>query len=980
MKNEYTLKKFKNNSLDINIVLKIAKEILSKKEYYILYNSILNSNNKQFREIAKELDFDEGNIIKIEKRVLEKVKNVIRKNKRKLNKIDELELYPMSPKQISLYLHLKENLDVLTYYFIYTRNLKSYDISKYKQIFPFMSEEEIKEKISICEELEKEIFTEENINSIFKRIKDNYTISQIFDLDIKPTRNIDYTEIYDYISNLSLEEVKMTDYYQQLDISNKQLIDKFFKLPQYVYKRKELLEKIEADINLFLIGYNAPEKQIITKSDIEDILNNYPEILTDSDIEFIMENIYGNKKLDIKHQNHYLEKFIKIKFRIEDFFANNITLEQLEYIKSNHKDILTDNDWDIIDKYYGYHTPKKSMKEIAKDYNLEYSKLRDRIRILRRRMLFKYYNLELEEKDIETESFIKILLDNRYSFGEEGKKVLKLYIINKMSYKEISEVTGYSLYKVSNFITEGVRKLNFYRYGIIKPIIIDKEELDNYFKTINNYTEEEKEIIYKRFIEGIDAAHIKTKSNLRNQVKLATIKRFYDDYLKTKLNEINIDIYKKELSCHISDSVLTERERIYVSMRFGIKYGSNIEGKKYKMDEIAKFLSISKPTYINLYKDINIKIRERLLNMSNPRYGLFTREEVEELLKDNNLPISAKEREILCHLKEIRGYQYMKEEELAQKYNMSKSSLYRRYQRAILSILQYKNNKKENQISWEQDIKPVLKYFSTYDENILRMYYKDKYTNAKISEELNVSLVNAHEIIYKLKINLKEILTDSKTAKKFDFEYARSVINNDDLPLATNQKELLIKIFEMLTGENNDKKYSAVEVKSKLNLKFTTSAINRALYTVMIAVEKYKLGIRKKEFVTAEEIAEYYKNYKEDMTKTKRNVYGRYLKSLGAKESLNKNEYIVPSCIVYDILKDQNKLKFHIKDKSREDMINFLLQNKDKLKKSTIKSIKEYYEIPERLLMTGREKQKVIKLLNPVYILKHEDRHLLKKE
>lgn len=202
---------------------------------------------------------------------------------------------------------------------------------------------------------------------------------------------------------------------------------------------------------------------------------------------------------------------------------------------------------------------------------------------------------------------------------------------------------------------------------------------------------------------------------------------------------------------------------------------------------------------------------------------------------------------------------------------MSASSLKRRYERIILSILQY-NNSKKFLLSYEKEIEPNLKYFCNIDRKIIELAYRDKLSYNEIAQKLNVSLYIINQTMHNIKIGLAAILTNHPTARKFDFDYARKVLEEPDIPIYGN-KNLKIEIYKLFFGENSLKKYSVNEIKKMLNLTYQERAITTAAYNVMIAVEKYKLGERKQSIITEEDVIKYYQQYHSSMGNHKRKIY-----------------------------------------------------------------------------------------------------------
>lgn len=444
---------------------------------------------------------------------------------------------------------------------------------------------------------------------------------------------------------------------------------------------------------------------------------------------------------------------------------------------------------------------------------------------------------------------------------------------------------------------------------------------------------------------------------------------FYTNYLTDKIPVIPLDAYIREVESQPSFSVLNDSEKKMVSLKYGIKSNFNLDGKIYTDQELQEFLLLRRATYKRQFRLIDDKIRERLLDLRNPEYGIISKDILMEKLNDQNLPISDKERDILCHLSEINGYEYLTDEQLAIKYNMSSGSLKRRYQRAILSILQYENNKKMSQISYDKDIVPIEKYFSNYDRKILKMYYHDKMTMEQIGKEIGLSMYQTGNLVSKLRICIAEILTNSETAKKFDFDSAREVICSNDFYLGANH-DILIQMYRMIHGEENYHKHTAKEVQTRLGLNVENSSIFRWVYKVMIEIEKYKLGIQHKRVINRKAVEQFYLDNKDNLSVCKRNVFIRYLSK---KRKIFEMEERIPVDIIYEVLKTNEQLVFHLCDKTREDMKYLIINSKIYLPKNTISDIKLYYNISEREVMNGKDKLKVFKLLMPLYQKKLTD-------
>ena len=172
-------------------IIVTAKEILSNKEYYVIYYRIIKEQ-KTLTALAKEMGVTKSTIRQIQLKALRKLKCIRLKRKMVLEKytikdIAIMDVSPvLSPIKLSVYKHLKNNLDPLTYYFIYTKREKKYTTKDYKEKFKELTEEEIEEYLNYCEDIASSVFSEERRKIIYNKIRQKLSLSHIFDFDIEP--------------------------------------------------------------------------------------------------------------------------------------------------------------------------------------------------------------------------------------------------------------------------------------------------------------------------------------------------------------------------------------------------------------------------------------------------------------------------------------------------------------------------------------------------------------------------------------------------------------------------------------------------------------------------------------------------------------------------------------------------------------------------------------------------------------------------
>lgn len=950
------------------ILLQSLRDFLNPREYYIIYNRFVIDSPKTLEELGLELEITRERVRQIEHSTLVKLKPILKNiqiitNKKYKNmKIDQSMLIPLSPKEKLMLFYLKNNLDNLKYHILYTKvcNPQNDNFSYYQKKMPSISNENLKEILTEVENIIRTAFTEEKVNNLYDLYKEKYTISQLFELDILPIKNnINYQEILEFCNNTSLGEIENSEYYQSLNQKSQQLIAKFY---QENYRRAGkhpyyYRERIERNLNLLMTG-NLSKKQItLSQTEIKKILDENQHLLTDKDNNYIRYHFLNQKEVecndyyDKKYWNYYQQKLFLLKFGIAHFFEQQITLDQINKVKKKSPTLLSEDEQYLVDNYYGNGVPKKTYQELANELGKEYQEIHDIIRKLRRKVITNYFNLNQGIKDIPTDKIKKYISDPRYEFSKENRDIMNYYLAGS-SYQEIALKTSLSQIRVANSIAETIRKSNFYNYGIKKVLIITEQELEDLYNK-NQYNNLEKTIINEYFIQNKQQKEIAQELEITTNKVKTLIQDFYDKYLKSKINNIPEKQYTKELTCHVTDTILTAEERYFLSLV-----------TSHSLEEVKKQLKYSPKKMKKVQEDIDRKIRERILNIKAPSYGIISREEALKALNDPNIPLTDREKEILSHIKELNNYVLLSEKELATKYQMSASSLKRRYERIILSILQY-NNSKKILLSYEKEIEPNLKYFCNIDRKIIELAYRDKLSYNEIAQKLNVSLYIINQTMHNIKIGLAAILTNHPTARKFDFDYARKVLEEPDIPIYGN-KNLKIEIYKLFFGENSLKKYSVNEIKKMLNLTYQERAITTAAYNVMIAVEKYKLGERKQSIITEEDVIKYYQQYHSSMGNHKRKIYNSYFRRAS---HLNNNQPI-PEKINFDILEDKNQIVFRLDENTKEDIKRLILSKKLKISSQIGKLLKEYYGITEREVMNGKEKERVLKLLEPLYLEK----------
>ena len=165
----------------------------------------------------------------------------------------------------------------------------------------------------------------------------------------------------------------------------------------------------------------------------------------------------------------------------------------------------------------------------------------------------------------------------------------------------------------------------------------------------------------------------------------------------------------------------------------------------------------------------------------------------------------------------------------------------------------------------------------------------------------------------------------------------------------------------MYTGEIGNAIYSNKEIIQTLELKANPDAISKTVSMVMILVELYKEGYRKN-YIDRQEIENYYLENQDKMLSCQKKKYIVFLRK---KQSIYNQKINPPLNIIYDVVRSKKVMPFDALKETKESMIIFLKNHK--VPAQIKSSIKRYYQISNKDLINGKEKNKLLFLLLPIY-------------
>lgn len=957
----------------------ILREVLNDREYFVLYHRVLMGENVTLETIGELLNLSRERVRQIEAKAIRKMRPVMERDSYKasiLNRIKDkygkgyvyLNVEPKSIEDIILFLYVKEELLGIEVYIYHDMLFGEYKYSRKSIAYKYgISEQDVIDyEKSIKLKVDNKLRNKRLYKIFFNETTRKYG-SNIFNVNLlEGIDNIDYSVVNKKYINLSLDEIKniFGDLYDNLTIDEKNLLDRFFVIPGRKNYSKDLLER---DINLALFGFKD-RRHLISKSKLyKTYLDNIKYF--NEEQRMYLENVYFGKgskdefrkkypNSNLLRQDIYLiERLEKIYFKIYKYLDNSFNQERYLEVKAKYGDKLSSERIKILDMFYGVGQEEVSIKDMAVMYGYTYVKMHGIVRDAREYAMSLYYN-KTTTLFLDKSLYSKYILSYDYDFTDETRYILKLFIIEGKSYDEINELTNLGNYRISNIITEGIRKMDLYRFNIIRVNKVDKDIFDKFMSIYSSkFDEKIISLLRDKFFNRLSNPELCSKYEMDNKDVNIQTSRFYKMFYQYKICSITVSLEDivSEVLKHRSESVLSDEEKKFICDYYGINT------PQLQQEELMKKYKFNSKQLVKYYTSIMDTMKGYKCGELYPEYLVIPRDKLNKLLKDRHLPISDKERFIIGSLFEIGGYEYKSDEELAGIYGERKANMKRRYQRGILSICKYLNKEIDGNIDFELDVEPNLKYFSNSDRLYLIEYYKNGLTYDDVSRKYNISIHSIITTYNRLNHNLFDIIDDNEEAKKFDFDYYREVFMRDDVPYY-GDKELAKKIFDLFTGESTMQKMSLPKITEELGLDYSESTLIHLVDEVLLSVCRYREGITKEATFTPEEIADYYERNKDNLGWRVKEYKG-YFERLRNRSNLNGKVYYVNYSIIFDLIKDKYSNYFSLSNCDSEKIIMLIKKYGHKLLGSTKRELMSIYGINERVFMNGKEINHVYRIL-----------------
>lgn len=976
-------------------LLLVLKEVLSPLRYFVIYHRILSEKQKTLEEVASYLNVTGERVRQIEASTLKKLEPYMVENSsiftKALNKIKQREGYrfnslkktPLSPTQIIKYMYLKDDLTDIERK-LYELNL----LGKYK----YRNDEYASALGVTLQELKHVIATlKVKINKkfgdkkLFKNFKNQMIKTYgtgIFDIDInKKEKIIDYHVLDEKYSSLSLEEI--LDYFKDVNYNltpdEERLLIRYF---GYYDNTPIGVFDIEKEVNILKFGFKRKNKYAPLKELYKEFLRTKDDYIEEQQLYLetyffgkkdrkLFREAYPNSNL-YKDKQKLISRLERSYYHIFEYFENNFTKEAWLKVKAKYWERFSDEKIEIMDLYFGVKSEPLSRKEIAKKFNMS-------------RMDFNHifepilmYAIRLHSglgKNIEIDKslYIPYVENPQYSFVPETRQILRQFLIEDKSYEEISENTGLKTTRISNIITAAIRKIDFFRFDISTSLIVSENELNDFFDYANDkVTEEEKEIIRLRYLNYMEIKEIVDLKEIDKSKVNLTISRFNKMIYNYRIKDVtlNEEDLIAELKRHISESVLSSREKQFVSFRYGIKSNYNETGETLSKEKIMEKLDMNKVAFNNTDRITKYALKGRKIGINKPDILFIPREKLDFLLDDVHLPISDKEKEIICHLFELKGYEYMTLDELALKYNELKNSVRVRYHRAIATIYKYLNKEIDGNIHYETDVLPILKYFSPTDRIKIEDFFKNGMTFEEMAKKYGLTVAQIVGAMNRIRVNIYD-LNSNHHAKRFDFDYYLEAIENPNLPFY-GDLPLAIQIFNLSFGMNGKEKMGAPEVIKTLELDYDPSTINSINASLMLSVCKLKDGITKQKNFSYDEIRSYYERYFNNIPQYYRRYYDQYFRNIQNRRIIKGDRAPVSYFITADLIAATYPNAFKINTATRDEVIDIIKKYRKDLKKRVRIDLMNRFDISEREFMNGKDINHIFKMLYTLDVKRKE--------
>lgn len=974
----------------------ILKTVLSPLEYFVVYRRILDNPQSTLEEVASFFSVTRERIRQVEAKTLRKIKPYLEENSFKSRNVlqsvvkregklwEYLNIEPIYPLSIVRYFYIRDLLtedEKKLFHHLYlgkyslrdqeSASLLGYSMEEYNQI-----------KVSLASKMQHKFADVKT----FKKFKDsmlkNYG-TRIYSLDLNSDIHfVDYESLKNRYFSASLEDIQIlvSRYADSFSTDEMALLEKFYRKSEA--KQLSAYELLK-DINLTILGYKkqsttVPKEKLykVYKANLEDYTEEQRLFLECYFFQVRDKNAFLSLHSDnaLFYRFYYsIERLERTYYNIHCYFENNFTKEEYLKFKSKYKDRFSAKRLELLDLFYGVFGRPYTISEMASMYGVPYIKMHDMISDAREAAI-SLYSGRGGKLEIDKRIYRPFVNNPAYEFTSETRAILHMFLIENKDYGEIEQETGLTKYRISNIVTDGIRRIDSYRFGITPVRFMTFEELDAFFQSYSAYLKpEEKEVLRLKCLEHMGNAEIVKKLNIELKTVNAYVRHFNKLYYSYRIQ--NVSVSKEEIEAevfkHPSESILDEKEKELASYFYGFSYSSNLEGLVKTSEEICSIMHLSKYQFYHIQQSILEKVKGYKIGIKRADHVYMSRKELNRVLEDSHLPISSKEREIICYLFALNGYPYKTFTDLTTIYQDSKGSLIRRYNRSMLSIFKYLQKEIPGQLHYEEDIVPNLKYFSLADRKLITKYFAEGMSIEQLAEEYQITFYKMLTLIDNIHTRLFDLLHNPKT-KKFDFDYYLQVRYNPDLPFF-GDLEKSIAVFDLYYGMVGDLRLSVPEIIKQLHLDLAATSVGHAANRLMLAVCKYRDGIRKSYQFSYEDVRAYYDAHKDTMSPAHKREYAFYFRKFSYQNRINGISFAMNYRILYDQLLNTHSDVVTLDMLNRESVLQLLKKYRHELQPSVRNELMALYSITERDFMNGKDMNHIYRILDKLYQLEYKN-------
>ncbi|MCX4365661.1 MAG: sigma-70 family RNA polymerase sigma factor [Bacilli bacterium] len=981
------------NNHDMLVAIKMR---LSSLEYFIFYQVLKNKDNvdKAIKDLANLLCLNSFTVLAYKNRIVKKIEKFlsepeflnkeIKKLESKYNAaLEEFKDEPIDPDKIILMTYFHDKLSDIEYQ-IFKLSIFNPTNTISREVLGFLdvSEEEYKSILNLLQEKMVNLIDVDKFRIFKKGILKTYG-TKIFDKNFdKNFDDIDYENLKTKFDGKTFEEIQSLygDTWEQLDSNSQNLLRRYFTIPENNFSNDD---EWKDDFYLELNNINLAEKEYHLKPKVlydcylenrDNFSKNAQMFLECYVFETRDKSEYeGNKMRQTiaTYRSILLDKLEKLYFNVHNIlYSFDFTKEQWEKVLEKHENKFDEKRIIAMNMFYGIDGEAMSIPEIAEVFGVERDKMHDYLAKIRKKAIALYTN-RANIREVDRDVYIPYVLNRAISFTSLNREILLMFLIQELDYEQIKEELktrsiDLSKYQISNIVTEGLRKVDFYRFGIVKFDNYGKDLIERFIKeNEKKLSQKEKLFIRDKYLNFLDNDYLAVKFKKKKLEVNRLVQRFNISIENFKARDeiLTEDDYLQEFNTNPLERVVNEQQMHMLSYYYGVKCKYNPDGVKFNAPQMIKIL----PEYANdnaqglarKIKKANDAIKRKKKNQLRNDLMFMSLEEISKIIDDPHLPISDKEKYLICSIYGIKKHKQKTLKDLSKEYDENESSIRRRYQRAFVAIFKYRNGEIPAKIDYDYDILPLMRYFSKYDRMLIEDSYKNGLSYEKMAKKYKLTFNQIVTRFNRLHLALYEMINYPKK-ENFDFDFFEKAIKDPLLPFYGNLEEA-IKIFDLHFANTQVKNMSGREIVEELNLNREEKSVIKTIYNLIMAVCRYKYGIRKEYDFTYEDVKDYYMRHKNEMTATHEKYYLKYFKR-HLKEDANRNRDMINKTILIDLLKERQQEYANIDEIERDDVVN-LLKHRNFSTKVTHGLLNKIGET-EKVIMSGQELNHVYRLLN----------------